>query len=76
MQNRRFDPIARALRDFLAEGHIGRVNTLHADFFVAPHFGGFRDTMEHILLRDMAVHTFGSARFLAGADPLTPFGTS
>ena len=52
------------------------MNTLHADFFVAPHFGGFRDTMEHILLRDMAVHTFGSARFLAGADPLTPFGTS
>ena len=39
-------------------------------------FVGFRDPMEHVLLRDMAVHTFGSARFLTGADPLTGFGTS
>ena len=52
------------------------MTTLHADFFIAPHFGGFRDTMEHVLLRDMAVHAFDSARFLAGADPLTAFGTS
>ncbi len=76
MQNRRFDPNARALRDFLAAGHIGRVTTLHADFFIAPHFGGFRESMEHVLLRDMAIHTFDSARFLAGEDPLTALGTS
>ena len=76
MQNRRYDPNARALRAFLAEGNIGRVTTLHADFFIAPHFGGFRDTMEHVLLRDMAIHTFDSARFLAGEDPRTAFGTS
>jgi predicted dehydrogenase len=76
MQNRRYDPNARALRDFLAEGHVGRVTTLHADFFIAPHFGGFRESMEHVLLRDMAIHTFDSARFLAGEEPLTAFGTS
>ncbi len=76
MQNRRYDPNARALRDFLAEGHIGRVTTLHADFFIAPHFGGFRESMEHVLLRDMAIHTFDGARFLAGEEPLTAFGTS
>jgi len=76
MQNRRYDPNARALRDFLAEGHIGRVTSLHADFFIAPHFGGFRESMEHVLLRDMAIHTFDSARFLAGEEALTAFGTS
>ena len=76
MQNRRYDPNARALRDFLAEGHIGRVTSLHADFFIAPHFGGFRESMEHVLLRDMAIHTFDGARFLAGEDALTALGTS
>ena len=76
MQNRRYDPNARALRAFLAEGHIGRVTALHADFFIAPHFGGFRESMEHVLLRDMAIHTFDAARFLAGEEPLTAFGTS
>ena len=76
MQNRRFDPSIRALREFLAGGHIGRVTTLHADFFLAPHFGGFRESMEHVLLRDMAIHTFDSARFLAGEQPRTAFGTS
>ena len=76
MQNRRYDPNLRALRAFLAQGHIGRVTTLHADFFLAPHFGGFRESMEHVLLRDMAIHTFDAARFLAGEEPRTAFGTS
>lgn len=76
MQNRRYDPNLRALRAFLDEGHIGRVTTLHADFFLAPHFGGFRESMEHVLLRDMAIHTFDAARFLAAAEPLAAFGTS
>lgn len=76
MQNRRYDPNLRALRAFLAEGHIGRVTTLHADFFLAPHFGGFRESMEHVLLRDMAIHTFDAARFLAAQEPLAAFGTS
>jgi len=76
MQNRRYDPNVRALRDVLVHGHIGRVTALHADFFIAPHFGGFRESMEHVLLRDMAIHTFDGARFLAGEEPLTAFGTS
>ena len=69
MQNRRFDPSIRALRAFLDEGPIGRVTTVHADFFIAPHFGGFREAMRHVLLRDMAIHTFDAARFLTRAEP-------
>ena len=69
MQNRRFDPSIRALRTFLDEGPIGRITTVHADFFIAPHFGGFREAMRHVLLRDMAIHTFDAARFLTREEP-------
>ena len=69
MQNRRYDPRLRTLRALLDAGHIGRVTTVHADFFIAPHFGGFRETMRHVLLRDMAIHTFDAARFLTGEEP-------
>lgn len=70
MQNRRFDPNIRRFTSFLASGSIGPVTTLHCDFFVAPHFGGFRAQMRHVLLLDMAIHTFDAARKISGADPV------
>jgi predicted dehydrogenase len=70
MQNRRFEPGIRTLRDGLAAGRIGAVTMLACDFFKAPHFGGFRDEMESPLLVDMAIHQFDQARFLAGVDPV------
>ena len=73
MQNRRFDPNIRRYRDFLATGAIGEVTTLHCDFFVAPHFGGFRAIMDHVLLLDMAIHTFDAARLISGADPVAVY---
>lgn len=69
MQNRRFDPRIRALRDFLRRGTVGRLTELHADFFIGAHFGGFREQMRHVLIKDMAIHTFDAARFLTGANP-------
>ena len=71
MQNRRYLPNMLALRSFLASGAIGRITTAHCDFFLGPHFGGFRDEMEHALLVEMAIHTFDQARYLTGADPRT-----
>ena len=73
MQNRRYDPHIRALRSFLQSGVIGTVTTLHADFFIAAHFGGFRERMPHVLVKDMAIHTFDAARFLTGADPRSAY---
>jgi predicted dehydrogenase len=73
MQNRRFDPGIRALRGYLDEGELGRLTTVHSDFFLAPHFGGFRDQMQHVLLLDMAIHTFDQARFLSRSDPLSVY---
>ncbi len=69
IQNRRFDQRAAAFRDFIASGRIGKLTTLHCDFLIGAHFGGFRDRMKHVLLLDMAIHTFDAARMLSGTDP-------
>jgi predicted dehydrogenase len=71
MQNRRYDPNVRALRRFVESGAIGPVTTVHCDFFIGAHFGGFRDRMRHVLLLDMAIHTFDAARLISGADPVS-----
>jgi predicted dehydrogenase len=68
MQNRRYDPNIRRLRAFLASGVLGRITTANCDFYIGAHFGGFRDHMAHVLLVDMAIHTFDAARFLMQAD--------
>ncbi|MDD9268019.1 putative dehydrogenase [Bacillus sp. 3255] len=73
MQNRRYDPNIRALRELLRAGTIGRVGYVGADFFLGPHFGGFRDAMASPLILDMAIHTFDQARLLTGADPVTVY---
>ncbi|NBD27762.1 Gfo/Idh/MocA family protein [Paenibacillus glycinis] len=73
MQNRRYLKHIRALSSFLAGGGIGKVGALHADFFLGPHFGGFRETMASPLILDMAIHTFDQARFLSGADPVSVY---
>ncbi len=69
VQNRRYDANLRRLRAFLDSGAIGRVTTVDSAFYVAARFGGFRDRMPHVLLLDMAIHTFDAARLLTGADP-------
>ncbi|MBC7870797.1 MAG: Gfo/Idh/MocA family oxidoreductase, partial [Chitinophagaceae bacterium] len=33
----------------------------------------FRDRMEHVLLLDMAIHTFDAARYLCGGDPVAVY---
>jgi len=73
MQNRRFDVRIRALRELITAGHIGKPGYVGADFFLAPHFGGFREAMDSPLLLDMAIHTFDQARLILGADPVTVY---
>lgn len=64
IQNRRYLPGIRRVQALLASGALGDLTQVHVDFFVGAHFGGFRDRMEHVLLLDMAIHTFDAARFL------------
>jgi predicted dehydrogenase len=73
MQNRRYLKQIRALGELLSSGMIGQVGSIHADFFLGPHFGGFRDLMDHPLILDMAIHTFDQARFISGANPISVY---
>lgn len=73
MQNRRYDARIRALRGLITSGTIGKVGYIGADFFLGPHFGGFRETMENPLILDMAIHTFDQARLICGADPVSVY---
>jgi predicted dehydrogenase len=69
VQNRRYIEGIRRIRSFLDSGNIGAVTSVHSDFFLGPHFGGFRETMENVLLLDMAIHTFDAARYIIGTQP-------
>ncbi len=73
MQNRRYDENIRALRELLASGAIGDLGFVCADFFLGPHFGGFRDVMASPLILDMSIHTFDQARFISGSDPVSVY---
>jgi predicted dehydrogenase len=68
IQNRRYLAAVRRIRRLIASGVLGRITSLHCDFFLAPHFGGFREEMAHVLLLDMAIHTFDAARCMSGLD--------
>ncbi|MGW7279161.1 Gfo/Idh/MocA family protein [Streptomyces sp. NPDC054844] len=50
---------------------LGRHGILTTDFFRAPRFGGFRETMAQPLLLDMAIHAFDTARWLLDAEPVS-----
>jgi predicted dehydrogenase len=73
MQNRRHEPRIHALRKFLASGAVGELTTLDGDFYLGAHFGGFRDKMRHVLLLDMAIHSFDQARVISSADPVAVY---
>ncbi len=68
-QSRRYHEQARAYQNLIAE-HLGTLGILNADFYIGAHFGGFRDEMDHVLILDMAIHTFDMARMLSGKDAL------
>jgi predicted dehydrogenase len=66
VQNRRYVAGVRRIARALKRGAIGDIASIHADFFLAPHFGGFREEMDHVLLLDMAIHTFDALRCMTG----------
>jgi predicted dehydrogenase len=73
IQNRRYHPGMRRIRRLLDEGALGEITAVHCDFFIGAHFGGFRDEMQHVLLLDMAIHTFDATRFVIGTRPLAVY---
>jgi predicted dehydrogenase len=73
IQNRRYLADPRRIRRFVESGAIGAPTSIHCDFFIAPHFGGFREEMNHVLLLDMAIHTFDAARYMVNGEPATVY---
>jgi len=71
-QSRRYDAGLVAYRKLIVE-RLGPLGILNVDFSIGAHFGGFRDEMAHVLLLDMAIHTFDQARALSGADPVSVY---
>lgn len=70
-QSRRYFNSLAQLKAVTRElGEIGMITT---EFFKAPHFGGFREEMDHVLLVDMAIHPFDAVRYLTGQDPVSVY---
>jgi predicted dehydrogenase len=70
-QSRRYNHHLWSFKDQIAG--IGGAGVLTTEFFKAPHFGGFRDEMDHPLLLDMAIHQLDAARFLLESDPVSVY---
>ena len=68
-QNRRYYNSLSAYRDSLDA--VGEVALLTTEYAREAHFPGFRETMAHPLLVDMAIHAFDVARYLLRADPVS-----
>lgn len=73
IQNRRVLPGMREVSETIAANRIGTVGAISCDFFKGPRFGGFREEMEHVLLLDMAIHTFDQARYMIGDRAISAF---
>lgn len=54
-------------------GGLGGIGVITTEFFKAPHFGGFREEMDHVLLVDMAIHPFDAVRHLTGQEPVSVY---
>ena len=70
-QSRRYDAGLSSFKDAIES--LGGATIITADFFIGAHFGGFRDAMPDVLLKDMAIHTFDAARFLIGSKPVSVY---
>jgi predicted dehydrogenase len=70
-QSRRYYPVLSEFKKSL--GALGEVGIATTEFFMAPRFGGFRDTMDHPLLVDMSIHAFDVARYLLDAEPVSVY---
>jgi predicted dehydrogenase len=63
-QSRRYFRAITQLRSVTSQ--LGSLGVVSTEFFRAPRFGGFRDSMEHPLLLDMSIHAFDAFRYLVG----------
>jgi predicted dehydrogenase len=69
-QNYRYRPVIETARQLVASGRLGSIGQAQVDFRLHHDFRGtFRETMEHPLILDMAVHHFDLIRYITGLEP-------
>lgn len=73
VQNHRYNPNICRLKHFLVSRTIRPITMVNSDFYIGAHFSGFRGHMRHVLLLEMAIHTFDAAQFITGADPVSVY---
>ena len=73
LQNYRFKNYIEGVREFIFSKKIGDLTTINSDFYIGAHFEGFRKYMPHVLIADMAIHTFDMARYISDADPISVY---
>jgi len=78
IQNRRYTDNIIKYKNLIDTKDIGEITTLNADFYMGIRFSSedkidFRDKMDHVLLLDMAIHSFDEARFISGKDPVSVY---
>ncbi len=72
-QNRRYNNDCVRFTKMLHDKGFGPLTTLNSDFYIATKWDGFRKDMKHVLLLDMAIHTFDAARMISKADPVSVY---
>lgn len=65
-QQKRYENEPRQIRRMISDGAIGEVDHVVVDFQIQGLMAGWRKTMKHPFLLDMAVHQFDLMRYLLG----------
>ncbi len=71
-QSRRYNPGLSAMRRLILDA-VGPLGILNSDFSIGARESGHRLEISSPLLLDMAIHAFDTARYLAGADPVSVY---
>ncbi|CCW36009.1 predicted dehydrogenase [Chthonomonas calidirosea] len=67
-QQYRYYDQPRCIRNLLVEGHIGQLDHLVVEFQIQGLLFGWRQTMRHPFLLDMAIHHFDLMRYFLGCN--------
>jgi predicted dehydrogenase len=70
-QNYRCDNSVREIKKLILKNEIGEIYNLNVNFFLGPNFKGYRLTMDHPLLLDMAIHHFDLVRCITGSNAIS-----
>ena len=76
MQNRRFLPQIRALREAVQSGSLGTIWTIVCELYVESDLRSVRNQLPYPMLQDQAIHSFDSARFILGEDAVNVYCSS